>query len=117
MAFATYELVQNRIGEARTGIVCKLCDNTSFNEMDVRERYCNHCHLFHHDYMKYIATLPEWRIIWAAIETAADQQNTQSGIHCERFLQALRAVINTALDTQARRLDYDLVARPAPGKE
>lgn len=31
----------------RHDITCRLCSMTSYHPVDIRQRYCGHCHLFH----------------------------------------------------------------------
>jgi hypothetical protein len=42
----TYQLVTHHGSQ---GIQCLLCGLTSWHPMDVQERYCGRCHIFHED--------------------------------------------------------------------
>ena len=46
----TYEIVEK--GKA---IKCLVCNMTSYNENDVREKYCGNCHQFH-NILEYLQT-------------------------------------------------------------
>ena len=46
----TFEIVQEGIQKFRmaaTGIKCLVCGRTSWNENDVKNRYCGNCHQYH----------------------------------------------------------------------
>ncbi len=40
----TYEIIQSKGQDA---IKCLICDMVSYNENDIREKYCGNCNQFH----------------------------------------------------------------------
>lgn len=36
-------------GEAVPSITCTTCHRRSYNDNDIREKYCSFCHVFHED--------------------------------------------------------------------
>lgn len=45
----TYVIRMATDGNGQQSITCNLCNMTSLNPDDVRNRYCGHCHAGHHD--------------------------------------------------------------------
>jgi hypothetical protein len=57
------------VNEGAPAILCLICGKTSYHPMDIAQRYCAKCQLFHEDTNIYVRTLVDGQ--WQSVSLAS----------------------------------------------
>ena len=95
--FQTYELLNPKQAPMQPGIVCKLCKRTSFHPMDVEQKYCGNCHIFHEQFAQFMRNERMFQEIVSLLEKC--RRECPSTAHAQAFAASVRIICEDVIET------------------
>ena len=71
----------------QASITCPRCGRTSYNDNDVRERYCGNCHAFHDELLTPPNTAPPMTEVWAIVSRDEQGRENVCGVESPIYIQ------------------------------